>query len=152
MPSEAERPILRVHDIDVVYGEAIHVLRGVSLEVPRGSIVAMLGANGAGKTTLLRACSGLLGAHQGSVTSGMIELEGVRIERANPASVVRRGLAQVMEGRRIFGELTVEDNLPCGRVHPARPRRDPIDLRARPRALPRAARTATEPSRLPVGR
>jgi ABC-type branched-chain amino acid transport systems, ATPase component len=126
MSSEAERPILRVHDIDVVYGEAIHVLRGVSLEVPTGSIVAMLGANGAGKTTLLRACSGLLGAHHGSVTSGMIELEGSRIERANPASVVRLGLAQVMEGRRIFSELTVEENLRAG----AFTRRDGAGIRS----------------------
>ncbi len=114
MSTERERPILRVHDIDVVYGEAIHVLRGVSLEVPTGAIVAMLGANGAGKTTLLRACSGLLGVQQGAVTSGMIQFDGVRIERAKPASVVRRGLAQVMEGRRIFGELTVEENLRAG--------------------------------------
>jgi branched-chain amino acid transport system ATP-binding protein len=126
MSSEAERSILRVHDIDVVYGEAIHVLRGVSLEVPTGSIVAMLGANGAGKSTLLRACSGLLGVHHGSVTSGMIQLEGVRIERANPASVVRRGLAQVMEGRRIFGELTVEENLRAG----AFTRRDRAGIRS----------------------
>ena len=114
MSTERARPILRVHDIDVVYGEAIHVLRGVSLEVPTGAIVAMLGANGAGKTTLLRACSGLLAVQQGAVTSGMIQFDGVRIERAKPAAVVRRGLAQVMEGRRIFGELTVEENLRAG--------------------------------------
>ncbi len=114
MSKSAEGPILRVHDVDVVYGEAIHVLRGVSLEVPAGAIVAILGANGAGKTTLLRACSGLLGVHHGSVTSGTIQLEGEEIHRANPASVVRRGIAQVMEGRRIFGELTVEENLRAG--------------------------------------
>ncbi|MEP6625112.1 MAG: ABC transporter ATP-binding protein [Acidimicrobiia bacterium] len=114
MSLDADGPILRVHGIDVVYGEAIHVLRGVSLEVPTGSIVALLGANGAGKTTLLRACSGLLGVHRGSVSSGMIQFEGARIERANPAAVVRRGLAQVMEGRRIFGELTVDENLRAG--------------------------------------
>ncbi|HEY3724072.1 MAG TPA: ABC transporter ATP-binding protein [Acidimicrobiia bacterium] len=126
MSTSAEGPILRVHDVDVVYGEAIHVLRRVNLEVLSGSIVAVLGANGAGKTSLLRACSGLLGVHRGSVISGTIELEGVRIERAHPASIVRRGLAQVMEGRRIFGELTVEENLRAG----AFTRRDRASVRA----------------------
>jgi branched-chain amino acid transport system ATP-binding protein len=121
----AEGPMLRVHEIDVVYGEAIHALRGASLEVARGSIVAVLGANGAGKTSLLRACSGLLGVHRGEVRSGRIELEGTRIERARPAAIVRRGLAQVMEGRRIFGELTVDENLRAG----AFTRRDRAEIR-----------------------
>jgi branched-chain amino acid transport system ATP-binding protein len=114
MPRNADGPILRVRDIDVVYGEAIHVLRGVSIDVPYGAIVAILGANGAGKTTLLRACSGLLGVHDGRVTAGTISLDDERIERANPASIVRRGIAQVMESRRVFGELTVEENLRAG--------------------------------------
>jgi branched-chain amino acid transport system ATP-binding protein len=126
MSRSTEGPILRVHDVDVVYGEAIHVLRGVSLEVPDGSIVAVLGANGAGKTSLLRACSGLLGVHRGSVTSGTIELDGVHIEHRRPAAIVRRGLAQVMEGRRIFAELTVEENLRAG----AFTRRDRAGVRA----------------------
>jgi branched-chain amino acid transport system ATP-binding protein len=125
-PEERDGPILRVRDLDVVYGEAIHVLRSVTLDVPRGSIVAILGANGAGKSTLLRACSGLLGVHHGSVTAGSIELDGARIERANPASIVRRGIAQVMESRRIFGELTVEENLRAG----AFTRRDRAGIRS----------------------
>jgi branched-chain amino acid transport system ATP-binding protein len=121
-----EGPMLRVHEIDVVYGEAIQALRGLSLEVGHGSIVAVLGANGAGKTSLLRACSGLLGVHGGAVRSGRVELEGSRIERAHPASIVRRGLAQVMEGRRIFGALTVDENLRAG----AFTRRDRAGVRA----------------------
>jgi branched-chain amino acid transport system ATP-binding protein len=118
--------MLRVHQIDVVYGEAIQALRGLSLEVDHGSIVAVLGANGAGKTSLLRACSGLLAVNRGAVTSGWVELEGARIERAHPASIVRRGLAQVMEGRRIFGALTVDENLRAG----AFTRRDRAGVRA----------------------
>ncbi|MEV0387291.1 ABC transporter ATP-binding protein [Nonomuraea sp. NPDC050643] len=90
------------------------VLRGVSLSVPPGSIVALLGANGAGKTTLLRALSGLLDVHDGEITKGGVTLEGEPIHHLKPAQIVRRGLSQVMEGRRILAELTVEENLKVG--------------------------------------
>jgi branched-chain amino acid transport system ATP-binding protein len=90
------------------------VLRGVSLDVPQGSIVALLGANGAGKSTLLRAMTGLLGVHRGKVTKGAVTLGGEQVSGLDPAAVVRRGIAQVMEGRRIFQELTVEENLRAG--------------------------------------
>jgi branched-chain amino acid transport system ATP-binding protein len=106
--------MLAVRNVDVVYGSAIHVLRGVSLDVPTGAVVALLGANGAGKTTLLRAVSGLLRFHRGEITKGSVELEGVRIDGLDAAAIVRRGMAQVMEGRRIFAELTVDENLRAG--------------------------------------
>ncbi|HSO96991.1 MAG TPA: ABC transporter ATP-binding protein [Acidimicrobiia bacterium] len=107
-------PALTVRDLEVVYGSAIHVLRGVSLEVGTGTIVALLGANGAGKTTMLRAVSGLLRFHRGSVTQGRVEFEGERIDRLDAAAIVRKGISQVMEGRRIFAELTVDENLRAG--------------------------------------
>jgi branched-chain amino acid transport system ATP-binding protein len=105
---------LAVRNVEVAYKDVITVLRGVSLGVPAGEIVALLGANGAGKTTLLRAASGLLSAHDGRVTRGEILLEGRDVTGDDAASIVRRGLAQVMEGRRIFGELSVDDNLRTG--------------------------------------
>jgi branched-chain amino acid transport system ATP-binding protein len=107
-------PILAVRDLEVVYGSAIHVLRGVSLEVEPGAIVALLGANGAGKTTLLRAVSGLLRFHRGAVTQGSVAFEGERIDRHDASAIVRLGISQVMEGRRIFAELTVDENLRAG--------------------------------------
>jgi branched-chain amino acid transport system ATP-binding protein len=107
-------PTLAVRNVEVVYGSAIHVLHGVSFEVSRGSIVALLGANGAGKTTLLRAVSGLLRFHHGSITRGTVELEGERIDKLDAAAIVRKGMSQVMEGRRIFAELSVEENLRAG--------------------------------------
>src|SRR5437868_929266 len=103
-----EAPLLRVRDLEVVYGGVAQVLRGVDLDVPSGGITAVLGANGAGKTTLLRAVTGLLRAHRGSITKGTVELEGQRIDRLDPVKIVRRGVSQVMEGRRAFAELTVE--------------------------------------------
>jgi branched-chain amino acid transport system ATP-binding protein len=106
--------MLCVRDLEVVYGGVALVLRGVSLEVPSGGIVAVLGANGAGKTTLLRAVTGLLGHHRGDITKGSVELEGHRIDGLEPAAIVRRGISQVMEGRRTFAELTVEENLRAG--------------------------------------
>jgi branched-chain amino acid transport system ATP-binding protein len=90
------------------------VLRGVSITVPAGKIVALLGANGAGKTTLLRAVTGLLDVHRGRITKGSVQLDGHDITRADPAAIVRAGLSQVMEGRRIFAELTVDENLRTG--------------------------------------
>ncbi|HUP86192.1 MAG TPA: ABC transporter ATP-binding protein [Acidimicrobiales bacterium] len=110
----APEPLLRVRNVEVVYSDVILVLRGVSLEVPTGSIVAVLGANGAGKTTLLRALSGLLPSHRGRITKGSIELEGKAIHELEAPSIVRRGVSQVMEGRRIFAELSVDDNLRAG--------------------------------------
>src|SRR5688500_591827 len=110
----ASGPILAVRNLEVVYQDVVLVLRGVSLELPRGEIVALLGANGAGKTTLLRAVTGLLGVHRGRITKGTVELDGDRISGQNAPSIVRRGVAQVMEGRRIFAELTVDENLRAG--------------------------------------
>jgi branched-chain amino acid transport system ATP-binding protein len=110
----ASTPTLAVRNVEVVYGSAIHVLRGVSLEVAPGGIVALLGANGAGKTTLLRTVSGLLRFHRGSIAKGTVEFQGDRIDGLDAAAIVRRGMAQVMEGRRIFAELSVDENLRTG--------------------------------------
>jgi ABC-type branched-subunit amino acid transport system ATPase component len=107
-------PIFAVGGLEVVYSDVIAVLRGVSLTVPRGAVVALLGGNGAGKTTLLRAATGLLALHRGKVTKGSILLDGQSIAGLDPANIVRRGVSQVMEGRRIFAELTVEENLRAG--------------------------------------
>ncbi|MFC4113699.1 ABC transporter ATP-binding protein [Nonomuraea zeae] len=106
--------MLEVRNLEVVYDDVMLVLRGVSLRVPPGSIVALLGANGAGKTTLLRALSGLLDVHDGEITKGSVTLEGEPIHHLKPAQIVRRGVSQVMEGRRILAELTVEENLKVG--------------------------------------
>ena len=106
--------VLSVENLEVVYDDIILVLRGVSIEVPDGAIVAILGANGAGKTTLLRALSGLLDAHDGEITKGRISLDGEPIHHLSPARIVRAGVTQVLEGRRIFGEFTVEENLRIG--------------------------------------
>jgi branched-chain amino acid transport system ATP-binding protein len=106
--------ILAVNGVDVVYGGAIQVLRNVSLSVPTGSVVAILGANGAGKTTLLRAVSGLLNYHTGKVTSGSISFNGSESTTSDASLLVRGGMAQVMEGRRIFAELSVDENLKAG--------------------------------------
>ena len=107
-------PLLTVNNIEVVYDHVILVLRGVSLELPRGRIVALLGANGAGKTTTLKAVSNLLAAERGAVTKGSIVFDGVRVDRLTPSELVRRGVVQVMEGRHCFGHLTVEENLLTG--------------------------------------
>ncbi|WP_344470371.1 ABC transporter ATP-binding protein [Nonomuraea monospora] len=106
--------MLEVRNLEVVYDDVMLVLRGVSIRVPPGSIVALLGANGAGKTTLLRALSGLLDVHDGEITKGEVTLEGQPIHHLRPAQIVRRGVSQVMEGRRILSELTVEENLKVG--------------------------------------
>ncbi len=109
------RPIvLNVNGIEVIYNHVILVLKGVSLQVPEGGIVALLGGNGAGKTTTLRAISNLLKGERGEVTKGSIELRGARIENLTPAELVQRGVVQVMEGRHCFAHLTIEENLLTG--------------------------------------
>jgi branched-chain amino acid transport system ATP-binding protein len=105
---------LAVANLEVVYDDVMLVLRGVSLTLRPGGVVALLGANGAGKTTLLRAITGLLPIHRGKITKGRITLNGRDITTNDAASRVKAGLAQVMEGRRIFGELTVDENLRAG--------------------------------------
>jgi branched-chain amino acid transport system ATP-binding protein len=106
--------MLQVRNLEVVYDDVMLVLRGVSLSVPPHRIVALLGANGAGKTTLLRAVCGLLDVHDGEVTKGSVTLDGEPVHHLRPAAIVRRGVTQVMEGRRTFAELTVEENLRLG--------------------------------------
>jgi branched-chain amino acid transport system ATP-binding protein len=105
---------LNVNNIEVIYDHVILVLRGVSLAVPDGRIVALLGANGAGKSTTLKAISNLLRAERGDVTKGAIEFRGVRVDRLTPNALVRMGVCQVMEGRHCFQHLTVEENLLTG--------------------------------------
>ncbi len=106
--------ILSVNNIEVIYDHVILVLKGVSLEVPRGGIVALLGANGAGKTTTLKAISNLLQAERGVVTKGSIEFKGKQVQSLSPNELVRRGCIQVMEGRHCFGHLSIEENLLTG--------------------------------------
>jgi branched-chain amino acid transport system ATP-binding protein len=105
---------LSVNNIEVVYDHVILVLKGVSLEVPEGGIVALLGANGAGKTTTLKAISNLLGAERGKVTKGYISFRGVRVDELTPRTLLELGVVQVMEGRHCFAHLTVEENLLTG--------------------------------------
>jgi branched-chain amino acid transport system ATP-binding protein len=112
--SEVQRPLLTVNNIEVIYDHVILVLKGVSLEVHDGRIVALLGANGAGKSTTLKAISNLLRAERGEVTKGSVEFDGARIDQLNPSEVVKRGAVQVMEGRHCFAHLTVEENLLTG--------------------------------------
>jgi branched-chain amino acid transport system ATP-binding protein len=106
--------MLRVSGLEVVYHSVARVVSGVSLEVPDGAIVALLGPNGAGKTTVLRAITGLLPIHDGRITKGALSLGAARLDGLPPERIVRHGLVQVMEGRRIFIELTVEENLLAG--------------------------------------
>ena len=106
--------ILTVNNIEVIYNHVVLVLKGVSLVVPRGGVVALLGANGAGKTTTLKAISNLIRAERGEVTKGSIEFSGERVDRLRPDDLVRRGCIQVMEGRHCFGHLSIEENLLTG--------------------------------------
>jgi branched-chain amino acid transport system ATP-binding protein len=110
----ASEKILAVNNIEVVYDHVILVLKGVSLDVPRGGIVALLGGNGAGKTTTLKAISNLLHAERGEVSKGAILFDGVTVHGLEPDELVRRGCIQVMEGRHCFGHLTIEENLLTG--------------------------------------
>jgi branched-chain amino acid transport system ATP-binding protein len=106
--------LLSVENLEVVYNDVVLVLRGISLEVPDGQIVALLGSNGAGKTTTLRAISGLLDVHEGDITKGEIKFAGQDVTELDPSKRVELGISQVMEGRRVFAEMTVEDNLRAG--------------------------------------
>jgi branched-chain amino acid transport system ATP-binding protein len=106
--------VLEVANLEVVYNEVILVLRGLSIDVPDGKIVAVLGANGAGKTTTARAIGGLLKVHHGKATKGSVTWQGTDITGAEPSAIVKSGITQVMEGRRTFAELTVDENLLCG--------------------------------------
>ena len=108
--------MLDVANLEVVYNDVVLVLRGLSLSVRDGQIVALLGANGAGKTTTLRAITGLLDVHEGDITKGTIELQGHRIDGKKPSAIVGVGIAQVMEGRRVFSEMSVDDNLRTGAI------------------------------------
>src|SRR5215218_5347542 len=112
--SPAPDRILAVNNIEVVYDHVILVLKGVSLDVPKGGIVALLGANGAGKTTTLKAISNLLHSERGEVTKGSIVFDGEEVQARSPNELVRRGCVQVMEGRHCFGHLTIEENLLTG--------------------------------------
>jgi len=129
--------MLRVSGLEVVYHSVARVVSGVSLEVPDGAIVALLGPNGAGKTTVLRAITGLLPIHEGRITKGSIELGAARLDGLAPERIVRHGLVQVMEGRRIFIELTVEENLLAGTYGRSDDWR--ADLEAMYRQFPRLA-------------
>jgi branched-chain amino acid transport system ATP-binding protein len=107
-------PLLRVNNVEVIYDHVILVLKGVSLSVPKGGIVALLGANGAGKSTTLKSISNLLRAERGEVTKGTIELNGEKVQDLTANDLVKRGCVQVMEGRHCFEHLTVEENLMTG--------------------------------------
>ncbi|MBB6629821.1 ABC transporter ATP-binding protein [Nocardioides sp. KIGAM211] len=113
-PAAKGGPILEVTDLAVTYGGVVQALRGVSLTVEEGAVVALLGSNGAGKTTLLRTLSGTLRLHKGRIESGQIVYRGDRLKARDPAASVSAGLVQVPEGRRIFSRLTVEENLKAG--------------------------------------
>src|SRR5207248_5622684 len=119
-------PMLALNNIEVVYDGVILVLKGVSLNAEEGHITTLLGANGAGKTTTLKAISGLLQTERGEVTKGSVELDGERLDRLQPYDVVKRGVSQVFEGRRVFENLTVEENLVAG----AHSRGSAADVRA----------------------
>src|SRR4051812_45650533 len=107
----ASQPLLVARDVEATYSQSIVALRGISLTVGQGEIVALLGANGAGKTTFLKAVSTLLGAERGQVTAGAITFDGEPVARRSAADLVAQGLVQVLEGRRCFKALTVEENL-----------------------------------------
>ncbi len=123
---QTSEAILKINNIEVVYNHVVLVLKGLSLEMPRGAIVALLGSNGAGKSTTLKAVSGLLPLEDGEITDGWIEFNGERLSDELPHQLVRKGVFQVMEGRRIFEDLTVEENLTCG----AYTRRDRAGVKA----------------------
>lgn len=114
MMNEKRGKLLEVNNIEVIYNHVILVLKGVSLDVPEGGVVSLLGANGAGKTTTLKAISNLLKSERGEVTKGSIQYRGERVDQMTPSDLVKRGVTQVMEGRHVFEHLTVEENLLTG--------------------------------------
>ncbi|MFL5071851.1 MAG: ABC transporter ATP-binding protein [Xanthobacteraceae bacterium] len=114
VPAAGAAPLLAVRNVEVMYDEVILVLRGLSLEVPQGAVVTLLGANGAGKSTTLKAISGLLKSEDGKVTRGEIVFEGRRIDGIDPDRIVRHGIFQVMEGRRIIADMSIGENLRLG--------------------------------------
>ena len=121
--ADQSAPILSVNNIEVVYNHVVLVLKGMSLQVQEGSIVALLGSNGAGKSTTLKAISGFLPLEDGEITDGRILFEGEELAGYQPHHIVQKGIFQVMEGRRIFEDLTVEENLRCGYAALPRDRR-----------------------------
>ena len=135
--------MLRLNNLEVVYNDVILVLRGISLEVPEGRIIAFLGSNGAGKSTTLRAISGLLDYEDGEIKKGTIEFKGQQIHRMDPQEIVRLGITQVPEGRRIFAELTVEENIRVG-AHTRQDGKEEVapGLRVGPGLFPGASRQA----------
>ena len=144
--------MLDIANLEVVYNDVILVLRGLSLSVPDGKIVALLGGNGAGKTTTLRAITGLLDIHDGKVTKGSVTFDGQRLVGRNPTEIVKLGIKQVMEGRRVFADLTVDENLVTGGYT----NRDRQAVQRGPGpgdgAVPAAGRAAQADRRLPLGR
>ena len=106
--------MLTVNNIEVCYSQVILVLKGVSLEVPDGNIIALLGANGGGKSTMLKAISGLLKTEEGEITDGSVEFDGERIDQMEPEEIVKRGISQIMEGRMVFEHLSIDENLEAG--------------------------------------
>ncbi|MDX6705930.1 MAG: branched-chain amino acid transport system ATP-binding protein [Solirubrobacteraceae bacterium] len=110
----ATGPLLELDNVEVIYDEVILVLRGLTMAIARGKVVALLGSNGAGKSTTLKAISGLLPSENGAISEGSIRFDGCELRRCDAADIVRKGLSQVMEGRRVFGHLTVEENLIAG--------------------------------------
>ncbi len=122
--------MLSVDGLDVTYGGTVRALKGVSLQVEQGEVVALLGSNGAGKSTLLRAISGVLGVHRGAIRGGDVALDGRSVQHRDPAAIVALGVVQVPEGRRIFSRLTVEENLRTGAMG-ARDKKTRADARRR---------------------
>jgi len=118
--------MLRINNLEVVYNDIILVLRGISLEVPGGSIIAFLGSNGAGKSTTLKAISGLLDYEDGEIMKGTIEFNEIAIHRMDPQEIVRLGITQIPEGRRVFSELTVHENIRVG-AHTRKGNKDEIE-------------------------
>ena len=144
--------VLELANVEVVYNEVILVLRGLSIQVPDGQIVALLGANGAGKTTTLRAVTGLLDVHNGTITKGSVTYDGVTLNGKKPSEIVSTGITQVMEGRRVFGELTVDENLICGGISVKDKSATERGVRAGDGVVPAAQGTPQAGGRLPVGR
>ncbi len=148
LPTTTARPLLELNNVEVIYDDVILVLKGLSLQVREGQIVALLGSNGAGKSTTLKAISGLLVPEDGEVTDGSIQYDGMAIHNRDPALIVRRGIFQVMEGRRIFEHLNVEENLRAGRLYPRAGQRNQCEARSSLPLLPSPRRAQAAGGRL----